>query len=1456
MKENKERISIKIGLLNAFKRRRAFFIYALSMVLVLNIVLGMIPVLSLTRASAAETETKVYNILSADDIAEVFSTANQTELDITKTIMNLKNDITVDTQITVGTSVYSIVLLGNGYTVSRGTTNNTPYTGALFVIPKHTNLVLDNVILDGGAEDGIKAAAPLVSVTGTLYMRNGAVLCNNENTSNSNHGGGVALGTAADPGFVNDAVIENCKAVNGGGIYAVDGTITNARITGCKAVYGGGIYAVNGTITDTTVLDCTATGSDAGTKYDALGGGLYVPSTTGASVTLRGRNQLLDNTADSGSVSDAYGGGIYVGGKLLVKDDSATDTITEALYVSGNTASSASTKDANGGGVFVAKGGELNISDAQVTVVGNSKKAVATTTSTQTNNLWLDRDADDSGKDGKITVESGKSIAAGSRIGIANTGVDTNDKTVVASGANDTTANFFVPDAIEGTGTPVVYSGKTFIKSDATVIFSDTLANYRKVTVTNGTLPTGKTAGSGIYYPKGEFYVKDGSQFYINTEADENSVSLITVNGTELPGTQSSPRVPGQIRAESDNNVTSDKAIAIAFENIYTKPELKDSGNKATLNGKFHESAVMTLDVPTTDAKLTAAINAAKGDSEVLFTAAAPIIAPMIVGTGNDSFTIAPNDGDYTLSLNTGATGSESVRLVKFTKKADGDYTTEEEIVKRNNGVVGPISNPETDGNTYYAVFSNKACMIVDGTTKTYYSTLEEACKAVTKDGTEIFLLKNVPLGNTMKIADTNTVKYDKLKISSYNAVGSTEHNVYTIYRDPGSENSINEMFNIPDGKTLILSDVNLDGRDNLEPDSDSTLEPKAPLIVCAGTLSIDKPVCLANNNNTATEDSKLGGGVRLNGGVIAPVDASTPDGENLLTITGCSSAKGGGIYAGLNGAKASSIKSVGINSCSATQDGGGIYAAKGTKLSDVTVQNNSCVGNGGGLFCSDVDMSGYMLISNNTAKNGTSDVIRNTYINGNDSVITIPAALSESSSIGFCSPTTAGSIIAKAGGTTKPDISKNAVCFVPDDGTKSVVYAKNETDKPIKLTDTKTTYYTVEADAGNNGSIYPSGKLRVDGKNGREFTIKPDDEYLIKEVVVSDGVDTPLDVYGSNQVDVTDYVGKYTLKPTKNNTKIKAEFDTIGNDSVTCTGAAAVSGTGTVKLDKSSVAKGADNTVTLTPSSAEYDLTALTIEVMTAEGATEKTIGIDKLGAPDSTDYHYTYTITDIRTDPKVEAKFDKVYIERELKPTESSKVEAKGKYIRTDAVLTAEEINTGDDYAKLVAELKKTANRKEVKTYEIALTSEAAPNVPFRKSINLTFDLGAANSGKKAYIYHLDKKSGKVDISTAKTIDSLGKITSDDLTSLSPFLVAVDTKSGETPSSTKTDPTTKAINTNGGTNGGKTGDDSIPPYIIAIILACSVIVLIIAGVSIKRRRKAEGEDVNGAVRRNNGQK
>ncbi len=200
-------------------------------------------------------------------------------------------------------------------------------------LPAYTVVFLQDIILDGGREDGFTTHAELVGMNshpyGELVLRKGAVLQNNDNVDTAESGGGLRV-MSGKAYMETDSVIQNCRGKAGGGaavvtqysaLYLQGGTIRD-----CEAFLGGGI-CINEKgwlfmLAGSSVCNNLAKARADGTK--GHGGGIYAEN---------GFLQLAGGTVKENSAQ--YGGGMYFeSGRAQVAHLSVTENHAE-FYAGG-----------------------------------------------------------------------------------------------------------------------------------------------------------------------------------------------------------------------------------------------------------------------------------------------------------------------------------------------------------------------------------------------------------------------------------------------------------------------------------------------------------------------------------------------------------------------------------------------------------------------------------------------------------------------------------------------------------------------------------------------------------------------------------------------------------------------------------------------------------------------------------------------------------------------------------------------------------------------------------------------------------------------------------------------------------------------------------------------------------------------------------------------------------------
>ncbi|MBR3240348.1 MAG: Cna B-type domain-containing protein [Oscillospiraceae bacterium] len=167
---------------------------------------------------------------------------------------------------------------------------------------KMSRLVIENITIDGGSENGYKSTSNggiLFVTNGTsVYLNENATLCNSELNEGFNGGGIRMQDGALSYLYINGAEIRNCVAKD------------NGKNTG----YGGGISAKNGNITMNSglITEC----------YAASGGGAAVVE----------QNMYMNGGTITGNDAGRFGGGIELKGKIYFTGNPVIsgNTLTES----------------------------------------------------------------------------------------------------------------------------------------------------------------------------------------------------------------------------------------------------------------------------------------------------------------------------------------------------------------------------------------------------------------------------------------------------------------------------------------------------------------------------------------------------------------------------------------------------------------------------------------------------------------------------------------------------------------------------------------------------------------------------------------------------------------------------------------------------------------------------------------------------------------------------------------------------------------------------------------------------------------------------------------------------------------------------------------------------------------------------------------------------------------------
>lgn len=184
----------------------------------------------------------------------------------------------------------------------------------LVLVDAGGSLCLQDVIVDGGSENGLTAGCPLIAVNGgTLRLNSGAVIRNNDNQNpvridgSTPGGGGVVLLGTGSVTMEDGAAIQNCRAYYGGGAAIIGSgdqsfIMNGGVIEGCGAARGGGVYINRGNfvMNGGEIRDNSAgkrEGVDDVTEFNGQGGGMIIAGDS-ANVKICG-GSVLHNSAES-----------------------------------------------------------------------------------------------------------------------------------------------------------------------------------------------------------------------------------------------------------------------------------------------------------------------------------------------------------------------------------------------------------------------------------------------------------------------------------------------------------------------------------------------------------------------------------------------------------------------------------------------------------------------------------------------------------------------------------------------------------------------------------------------------------------------------------------------------------------------------------------------------------------------------------------------------------------------------------------------------------------------------------------------------------------------------------------------------------------------------------------------------------------------------------------------------
>lgn len=299
---------------------------------------------------------------------------------------------------------------------STSDTNDGKERGRIFTVQTDASFNLGNIILDGGKNEGVIGYHPLILVDNSnksyvsgagMNLGPGTILQNTENADASLGGGAVNI----RGGLVRlypDAVIRNCKAVHGGGVYINKKSnkpmaafqMGGGSIEKCEAKDGGGVYINIGTfqMSSGAISDNRATGqnSEAETRRHG-GGGIYIAGEVKLAAAQIGGGTIAGNRASNGGgilLQGAYAQLSLQGGTVKgneANDGAGISVIHGNLKLYGGTVTG-NKAEVHGGGVLNAGGDRQGLIELQ----GNPRVYGNTSGSTvdRFDNLYLDGNTD------------------------------------------------------------------------------------------------------------------------------------------------------------------------------------------------------------------------------------------------------------------------------------------------------------------------------------------------------------------------------------------------------------------------------------------------------------------------------------------------------------------------------------------------------------------------------------------------------------------------------------------------------------------------------------------------------------------------------------------------------------------------------------------------------------------------------------------------------------------------------------------------------------------------------------------------------------------------------------------------------------------------------------------------------------------------------------------------------
>ena len=300
--------------------------------------------------------------------------------------------------------------------------------GTIFTVTSG-ELRLQDIILDGGKDEGVTAYHPLICVNGNacLRMLDGAVLKNAENRSQSMCGGGINV-RQGQVYLYDGSQITHCKARHGGGIEVNSKSSYNQAVLGmaggsidnCEAADGGGVYVNIGMF---QMQGGKLIENHAAREGTGGGGGIYV---AGASQKTQIAAVLIRNGEITSNIAESEGGGIVVKGAYAQIELQGGTLKENTANCGGGVSVSHGTLMLHGGTVTgntagLYGGGILGTPNSVIELKGNPKVFgnTAGETADRFDNLYLDGADDDESSSPTSPIRLTGALTEGVRLGMS-----------------------------------------------------------------------------------------------------------------------------------------------------------------------------------------------------------------------------------------------------------------------------------------------------------------------------------------------------------------------------------------------------------------------------------------------------------------------------------------------------------------------------------------------------------------------------------------------------------------------------------------------------------------------------------------------------------------------------------------------------------------------------------------------------------------------------------------------------------------------------------------------------------------------------------------------------------------------------------------------------------------------------------------------------------------------------